>query len=122
THTLSLHDALPILSGTTNLMKVHVIGNVITTGQGIGRHYAYGKAVVTDDPKDANERVKEGDILVTTSTDIDMIPAIERASGIVTVEAGHTSHAAIVGVSTGIPVIVGVDDATVAIKDGEDIT
>ncbi|HLR43171.1 MAG TPA: pyruvate kinase [Pseudogracilibacillus sp.] len=110
------------VSGTTNLMKVHVIGNVITTGQGIGRHYAYGKAVVTDDPKDANERVKEGDILVTTSTDIDMIPAIERASGIVTVEAGHTSHAAIVGVSTGIPVIVGVDDATVAIKDGEDIT
>lgn len=110
------------VSGTTNLMKVHVIGNVIATGQGIGRHYAYGRAVVTDDAAEANAKVKEGDILVTTTTDIDMMPAIERASGIVTIEAGHTSHAAIVGVSSGIPVIVGVKAATEVIKDGENIT
>src|SRR5690625_3334012 len=78
------------VSGTTNLMKVHVIGNVIASGQGIGRHYAYGKAVVTNDAEDAINRVAEGDILVTTATDKDMIPAIEKASGIITEEDGLT--------------------------------
>src|SRR5690625_6435253 len=43
------------VTGTTNLMKVHVIGNVITKGQGIGRHYAYGKAIVTNDAEDRSE-------------------------------------------------------------------
>src|SRR5690625_1941925 len=74
------------VSGTTNLMKVHVIGNVIATGQGIGRDYAYGRAVVTNDAKDANERMTEGNILVTAATDRDMMPAIKRASGIITEE------------------------------------
>lgn len=110
------------VSGTTNLMKVHVIGNVIASGQGIGRHYAYGKAVVTNDAEDAINRVAEGDILVTTATDKDMIPAIEKASGIITEEDGLTSHAAVVGLSHGIPVIVGVENAFTKIKDGEDIT
>src|SRR5699024_670238 len=74
------------VSGTTNLMKVHVIGNVIASGQGIGRDYAYGKTVVTNDANDANERLKEGDILVTSATDKDMMPAVEKAGGIVTEE------------------------------------
>src|SRR5699024_5148952 len=64
------------VSGTTNLMKVHVIGNVIAEGQGLGRHYAFGKAVVTNDAEDANARLKEGDILVTSATDTDLMPAI----------------------------------------------
>src|SRR5690625_359144 len=56
------------VSGTTNLMKVHVIGNVIGTGIGIGRDYAYGDAVVTTNSQDANKRMKEGNILITTTT------------------------------------------------------
>lgn len=110
------------VSGTTNLMKVHVIGNVIATGTGIGRHFAYGKAVVTNNAKDAVKRIKKGDILVTSGTDKDMMDAIELASGIITQEGGLTSHAAVVGLSLGIPVIVGVDNAFDVIKDGEDIT
>ena len=110
------------VSGTTNLMKVHVIGNVVLKGQGIGRHHAYGKAVVSNDPEDAMKRMNEGDILVTTATDKDMMPAIELASGIITEESGLTSHAAVVGLSLGIPVIVGVEDAVNKIKDGDDIT
>lgn len=110
------------VSGTTNMMKVHVIGNVLATGTGIGRHYAYGDAIVTNSAKDANERIKKGDILVTFATDKDMMPAIEKAGGIVTEEGGLTSHAAVVGLSLGIPVIVGVNNACKVIKDGEDIT
>lgn len=110
------------VSGTTNLMKVHVIGNVIASGQGIGRDYVYGKTVVTNDVQEANERLKNGDILVTSATDKDMMPAIKRAGGIITEEGGLTSHAAVVGLSLGIPVIVGVENVLNIIQDGEDVT
>ncbi|SEQ11605.1 pyruvate kinase [Virgibacillus subterraneus] len=109
-------------SGTTNLMKVHVIGDVMAKGQGIGRGNAYGKAIVAKNSKDAIERLGENDILVTYGTDRDMMEAIEKASGIVTQEGGLTSHAAVVGLSLGIPVIVGVKDVFNLIEDGEDIT
>lgn len=110
------------VSGTTNLMKVHVIGNIVGKGEGIGRKHAYGRAVVSNDPEEVNRRLKEGDILVTAATDKDMMPAIEKAGGIITEQGGLTSHAAIVGLSLGIPVIVGVKNATTLIKNGDDIT
>lgn len=109
-------------SGTTNLLKVHIIGDIIARGQGIGRQSAYGKAVIAKTGKEAIEKVSEGDILVAFGTDRDMMPAIEKAAGIITVEGGLTSHAAVVGLSLGIPVIVGVDEALDVIKDGQDIT
>ncbi|GAB3065156.1 pyruvate kinase [Virgibacillus ainsalahensis] len=109
-------------SGTTNIMKVHVIGDVIARGQGIGRHSVYGKAVVVKTAEEAIEKVREEDILVTYGTDREMMPALEKASGIITEEGGLTSHAAVVGLSLGIPVIVGVKDVFDLIKDGADIT
>ncbi len=110
------------VQGTTNLMKVHVIGNVIAKGTGIGRHYAYGKAVIAKNAVEANELVNEGDILVTNSTDKDMMPAIHKASGLVTEEGGLTSHAAVVGLSLGKPVIVGVSNLFIKVNNGELIT
>ncbi|MBN9655346.1 pyruvate kinase [Halobacillus litoralis] len=109
-------------SGTTNLMKVHVIGDVLVKGQGVGQKSAYGRAIVTKNAQEAIDRVEDGDILVTQGTDRDMMPAIEKAAGIITMEGGLTSHAAVVGLSLGIPVIVGVNDALELIKDGSDIT
>ncbi|MFZ3576317.1 pyruvate kinase [Virgibacillus sp. DJP39] len=109
-------------SGTTNLMKVHVIGDVIAKAQGIGRKSAYGKAVVAKTAEEAISKITEEDILVTYGTDRDMMPAIEKAGGIVTEEGGLTSHAAVVGLSLGIPVIVGLENAFDLIKDGDDIT
>ncbi|ASK62984.1 pyruvate kinase [Virgibacillus phasianinus] len=109
-------------SGTTNLMKVHVIGDVIAKGQGIGRRSAYGRAVIAKTAEEANTKVTEEDILVTYGTDRDMMPAIQKAGGIITEEGGLTSHAAVVGLSLGIPVIVGLDKVFELIKDGDDIT
>lgn len=109
-------------SGTTNLMKVHVIGDVMARGQGIGRRSAFGKAVVAKNAKEAIEKISEEDILVTYGTDRDMMEAVEKAAGIVTEEGGLTSHAAVVGLSLGIPVIVGVKNVYDLIKDGDDIT
>ncbi|MCP8617099.1 pyruvate kinase [Salirhabdus salicampi] len=109
-------------SGTTNLMKVHVVGDVLAKGQGIGQRSTYGRAVVTTSAEEAISKVRQGDVIVTSTTDKDMMPAIEKAAGIITEEGGLTSHAAVVGLSLGIPVVVGVKDATSTIKDGEEIT
>src|SRR5690625_1064011 len=109
-------------SGTTNVMKIHGIGDVITKGIGSRGRNAYGKAVIANNSEEAIANVEEGDILITYATDRDMMPAIEKAVGLVTIEGGLTSHAAVVGLSLGIPVIVGVKNAFELIKSGTYIT
>ncbi|MCZ0754866.1 pyruvate kinase [Anoxybacillus sp. J5B_2022] len=109
-------------TGSTNLMKVHVIGDMIARGQGIGRKSAFGKVVVAKTAEEALHKMVEGGILVTYSTDADMVKALEKAAAIITEEGGLTSHAAVVGLSLGIPVVVGVQNATTILKDGQEIT
>jgi pyruvate kinase len=109
-------------TGTTNLMKIHVVGDVIVKAQGIGRKTAYGKVVIANNAKEALDKVKEGSILITIGSDRDMVPAIEKCSALITEEGGLTSHAAVVGLNLGIPVIVGVENATTLFKDGQEIT
>lgn len=109
-------------SGTTNMMKVHVIGDVLTSGQGIGKGSSIGRVVIANNAAEANEKVRHGDILVTQGTDKEMMPALEKVNGIITVEGGLTSHAALVGLDLAVPVIVGVEDAMTVLKEGEEIT
>ncbi|MGX1982389.1 pyruvate kinase [Thermolongibacillus altinsuensis] len=109
-------------TGSTNLMKVHVIGDIIAKGQGIGRKSAFGKAIIAKNAAEALEKMVDGGILVTPATDADMMKALEKAAAIITEEGGLTSHAAVVGLSLGIPVIVGVKHATSLLKDGQEIT
>ena len=52
----------------------------------------------------------------------EMMPAIEKCAALVTVEGGLTSHAAVVGVNLGIPVIVGADNATTILKEGQNVS
>lgn len=99
-------------SGTTNLMKVHVIGGVLASGQGIGKQVVTGPVVVGNTAEELKGKMVDGAILVTRATDKDMIDSIKRAAAIITEEGGLTSHAAVVGVSLGIPVVVGVENAT----------
>ncbi|GAA4078082.1 pyruvate kinase [Amphibacillus indicireducens] len=109
-------------SGTTNMMKVHIIGDVLTKGQGVGKGSSFGRVVVAKNATEANEKVSYGDILVTQATDKGMMPALEKANGIITVEGGLTSHAAVVGLDLSIPVIVGVDNALTVLEEGKEIT
>jgi len=109
-------------SGTTNLMKIHVIGDVVAKAQGIGRGSAYGRAVIAKSNKEALQKMEDEAILITNATDREMMPAIERAAGIITEEGGLTSHAAVVGLSLGIPVIVGAKDILELIENNEEIT
>ncbi|KYG91528.1 pyruvate kinase [Metasolibacillus sp. FSL H7-0170] len=109
-------------AGTTNLMKVHVIGDLLARGQGVGKASVVGRAVVASNAAEALAYDTEGAILVTIGTDREMMPAIEKCAGIITEEGGLTSHAAVVGLSLGIPVIVGVKDALELIRQGQEIT
>ncbi|MBU8879683.1 pyruvate kinase [Bacillus sp. FJAT-29790] len=109
-------------AGTTNLMKIHVICDVLTKAQGIGRKSAFGKVVIARTAEEALSKVTEGSILVTIGTDREMMPAIEKCSALITEEGGLTSHAAVVGLNVGIPVIVGAENATTLLKDGQEIT
>ncbi|PYZ97227.1 pyruvate kinase [Alteribacter lacisalsi] len=108
--------------GTTNIMKVHVVGEVAAKGQGIGRKTRSGKVVVAKDGNEALSKMEEDAILVTPNTDRDMMEAFEKAAAVVTEQGGLTSHAAVVGLNLGIPVIVGVENATDLFEDGDEIT
>ena len=109
-------------AGTTNLMKVHIIGDLLARGQGIGKASVVGKTVVAKNAAEALAYETEGHILVTVGSDRDMMPALENCVGLITEEGGLTSHAAVVGLSLGIPVIVGVKEATTLIRHGQEIT
>lgn len=109
-------------SGTTNLMKLQIIGSKLAQGLGVGNGSVVGKTVVVNSAEEAISKTKEGDILVAKTTDPDYMPAIKKASGLVVEASGLTSHAAVVGLSLGIPVVVGVTDATEKIAGDTTIT
>ncbi len=108
--------------GTTNLLKVHIVGEVLARGTGVGNRAVTGKVRICKKPEEALEKVKTGDILVAPSTDRDYIPSMRKAGAIITEEGGLTSHAAIVGLNLGIPVVVGVEGATELLEDDGTIT
>ncbi|PWG00791.1 pyruvate kinase [Levilactobacillus bambusae] len=109
-------------TGTTNLMKVQLIGSKLVQGQGVGDETVIGKAVIAHNADEANQKAVEGGVLVTSTTDKAYLPAIEKSSALIVENGGLTSHAAVVGISMGIPVIVGATGATEKISDGEVIT
>ncbi|AFZ45345.1 pyruvate kinase [Halothece sp. PCC 7418] len=109
------------VSGSTDLVKVEVVTAVLGRGVGIGHGTVSGRARVA---KSANEvgNFRPGEILVVPHTDADYVEAIRKATGIITEESSLTSHAAVIGLRLGIPVIVGVEGATQAIREGAILT
>lgn len=117
--TVVLTAGVPVgLAGSTNLIKVQTVGELLVRGTGIGEKSAIGRAFVVEEGCDFNE-FREGDILVSPYTDKDMIVYIEKAAGLVVEEAGFTSHGAIVGLNLGLPTIVGAKDICSKLKTGD---
>ena len=108
-------------SGTTNLIKVHVISEEIANGMGVGRTSVEGKVKIVKNGEKC-DNFNEGDILVTSMTDSDMNQYIEKAAAIITEEGGMTSHAAIVGINLGKPVVMSAVDIMNKVTDGEIVT
>lgn len=109
-------------SGTTNMIRVHVVGNILLKGTGIGRKVVTGRVCIARSLDDFTTKFKPGDVLVVSSLDEENAKYATKASAIVAEAGGLTSHAAIVGISYGIPVIVGVNDATEKLSDNMIIT
>ena len=107
--------------GTTNVMKIQLIGSKLLEAQGIGEKSVVANAVIAHSAEEAIAKAKDGMILVVPTTDKEYMPAIEKAAAVVE-DGGLTSHAAVVGIAKDLPVIVGAKDATTTIKDGELVT
>lgn len=106
--------------GTTNMIKVQVIGNVIAKGTGIGRKAYTGPAKLITST-DSNSFV-EGDILVAPFTDKDSVSMIAKAGALILEEGGLTSHGAITALNYGIPAIVGATEIISKITNGQILT
>lgn len=110
------------MRGTTNLLKVHVVGDILARGAGVGQRTVTGQVKVCRTLREAQGKIQPGDILVTQATDADFVPVMEKCAAVITEVGGLTSHAVLVGLEFGIPVIVGVDAATSLFADGEVVT
>ena len=109
------------VSGTTNLIKVHVISEEITNGIGVGSKTVEGRVRLVNSPSEVLE-FEEGDIIVTRMTDADMNAYIEKCGAIITEDGGMTCHAAIVGINLDKPVVVSAKNIKSLVKDGEVVT
>lgn len=110
------------LSGTTNMLKVHVIGDILVQGRGAGNIPGFGNVKVVKNPREAVEVAEKGDILVVRDSDIEYISVLDRISGIITEKGGLTSHLAIQCITNEVPIITGAGGATEILKNGAYIT
>ncbi len=110
------------ITGTTNVMKVHLVGSCLIAGVGIGEYTADGNLCICRNVDDIKLKFKDGDVLVVPRTNNDMLSYIHRASAVVVEEPGQASHAAVVGLSTGKAVITGAIDAMRILEDGMHVT
>ena len=110
------------ISGTTNLMKVHVVGHMLTQGTGLhGGRIVAPLCVIRDFEQDA-PAFDDGDIIVCKQTTGAMFPLLRKASGLVLEDANPEGHGAIAGMTLDIPVIIGAAHATEILKSGAIVT
>lgn len=106
---------------TLSSYALELRGEVLVEGQAVGESITHGQVQVIESVADI-DRFIDGRILVTAMTDPDWLPVLQRAAGIVTDHGGRTCHAAIVSRELGIPTIVGTNDATRRLRDGQEVT
>ena len=111
------------VSGTTNMIKIHMVGNCLATGVGVGRENAdvtsaTGKACVCRTLEEVRAKFKPGMVLVVPSTSNEMLSFVRDAAALVVEEPGLNSHAAIAGKALLKPTVVGAAGATSHIRDG----
>ncbi len=109
------------VSGTTNLIRVHTVGEILVSGAGIGRKPATGNVVKVYESEDA-KKISKGDIVVLRGTTDDIVPYLSMAGGLIAEEGGYTSPSAIVGLDLGLPVVVGAEAALEKLTEGEQVT
>lgn len=110
------------VSGTTNLLKVHLVGNVLVTGETVTDETVCGRLCVCKNEEDALNNYTDGDILVIPKTTNALHRIIRSAKGVITEQEGINSHAAIMCLALNKPVLVGAKNATRILKTGTVVT
>ncbi len=113
--------SLESASSKQTRFKIKNHTKVLVTGRAVGQKAATGIVRIVNDHSEM-DKVQLGDVLVTDMTDPDWEPIMKRASSIVTNRGGRTCHAAIIARELGIPAIVGCEDATKKLIDGNYVT
>ncbi len=110
------------ISGTTNLMKVQVVGHILVTGRGATSRSACAQLCVCQNEQEAFDNFREGDILVISQTSNNLLPLVRKSSGLILEEDNPNGHGAVAGMSLDIPVIIGAENATRILKSGAVVT
>ena len=114
---------LPLgVPGTTNMLKVQMVGDVLLAGNGIVNESVCGQLCVCTTDEEALTKFRSGDILVIPSASDSIIRVLRHASAIICERGGEDSYAAIVGKTLNIPVIVGAENATKILRSGMTVT
>ena len=110
------------ISGTTNLMKVHVVGHLLTQGKGLHGGRVVAPLCVIRNFEQDSPAFDDGDIIVCAQTTGEMFPLLRKASGLVLEDPNPEGHGAIAGMTLDIPVIIGAAHATEILKSGAIVT
>jgi len=110
------------VSGTTNMLKVQIVGNVLVSGVGVAPGYVCGTLCVAHDETEARNKFVDGSILVIPEVTPQLIPLLRGAAGIICERGTADSCAAIIGQTLSIPVITEAIDATKILKTGTTVT
>lgn len=106
------------ISGTTNMIKAHLVGDALCPASASANATASVLPVCARSDDEVRSKFKPGNVLVVPATNNNMLDSIRDASAIIAEEAGVNSHAAIVGLTLGKPVVVGAAGATRKLHDG----
>ena len=106
------------VAGTTNMIRIHLVGGFLLNGVGIGTKNACGPLCVCRSQEDVAAKFHPGDVLAVPYTTNDLLPYLRQAAAVISEESGVNSHAATVGLTLDKAVIVGATGATQRLKDG----
>ncbi len=121
--TVVFTSGIPLgVPGSTNLLQVYTVGKIIGKGLSLIKRKVTGVVCKAENAHQANEKISPNSILVVRKSDRDFVPAMERAAGVVSEDAGFSSHAAVTSLDLGLPAIVGVSGIFDAVEDGTLIT
>ncbi len=110
------------ISGTTNMIKVHVAGHILMQGKGLNDKSTSANMCVVNSAEELREKFKAGDIIVAKDTCNEMMEQIRLASGLILESDSADCHGAIAGLSLDIPVLIGATNATQILKTGAFVT
>ncbi len=110
------------VAGTTNIMKVHLVGHILASGKGLDSLNTTANVCVATNYEQLEKNFCDGDIVVTNNITKDMIPILKKAAGIISEETGEAVNATVLAAALDIPVIVAAAGATKILKSGTTIT